>query len=134
MTSSKPPSYFVLVAVLLGLAAACVDSPSDPVTPSAEDLRVVIAAGDDQEGLVGERLPDSLVIRVIDTSGRGIRDLTVGWVVLTHGGGEPFLATVQTDRDGNAINLWKLGTRAGEHLMEVRAILGAQPVVLVVRL
>jgi hypothetical protein len=50
--------------------------------------------------------------------------------VLTQGGGAPAAATVQTDADGRAGTRWTLGTRAGAHEMEVRAIMEGQPVIL----
>ncbi|HEX6038432.1 hypothetical protein [Longimicrobium sp.] len=113
----------------LVLAAAC-ESPSGETPVKPEDLRATVLRGDAQQDSAGTRLADTLVVRVTDTRGRPVPDLTVGWTVVTQGGGEPFLATVQTDADGRARNFWNLGTRAGAHAMEVRAILDGQPVVL----
>jgi hypothetical protein len=119
----------LLAAAALTLAAAC-DSPSGEKLPTAEDLRSTVLKGDVQQDTVGRRLADTLIVRVTDTDGRPVRNLTVGWTVLTQGGGEAFLATVQTDDNGQARNFWNLGTRAGAHEMEVRAILDGQPVIL----
>jgi hypothetical protein len=123
-------SYIPTLAVAaLALAAAC-DSPSGEKPPTAADLRSAVLKGDVQQDTVGRRLADTLIVRVTDTDGRPVRNLTVGWTVLTQGGGEAFLATVQTDDNGRARNFWNLGTRAGAHEMEVRAILDGQPVIL----
>lgn len=118
-----------LALASLALAVAC-DSPSGEERPTAEELRASVLKGDAQADSAGSRLADTLVVRVTDDRGRPVSDLTVGWTVLTQGGGEPFLATVQTDADGRARNFWNLGTRAGAHEMEVRAILDGVPVVL----
>lgn len=125
----RHPYIRLVAAAALALAAAC-DSPSGEQKVTPEDLRSAVLKGDAQQDTVGRRLADTLVVRVTDTDGRPVRNLTVGWTVLTQGGGDPFLATVQTDNNGRAVNFWNLGTKAGAHEMEVRAILDGQPVIL----
>lgn len=121
----------LFTAAALALAAAC-DSPSGggdpPLRP--QDLRAAVLRGDGQQDTVRSPLADSLVVRITDAGGRPVPNLTVGWTVLTTGGGAPAAATAQTDADGRAGTRWTLGTRSGAHEMEVRAVLDGQPVVL----
>lgn len=91
---------------------------------------MTLVKGNHQLGVVGEFLPDTLIVRLTDKNGRPIPNLSVGWVVLSEKGGEPFLATVVTDERGYARNFWKLGPLAAEHQMEVRAIVDGAPTVL----
>lgn len=123
------PNLQVLTCAVLVLAAAC-DSPSTPPPPEAGDLRATVLRGDAQAGTVGHLLADTLVVGVTDAQGRPVSNLTVGWTVLSQDGGHPVAATVQTDENGHARNVWNLGTRAGIHEMEVRAILEGSPVIL----
>lgn len=119
-----------VAAAALAVFAAC-DSPSGEDTRlRPEDLRHAVLRGDGQRDTVRSSLADSLVVRVTDTGGQPVPNLTVGWTVLTEGGGAPLAATVQTDADGRARTVWTLGTRAGVHEMEVRAVLDGQPVIL----
>ena len=86
--------------------------------------------GADQTARVTEQLPDSIQVEVRDGAGTLVPNLTVGFVVLTEGGGEPFLPTVLTNSVGQATNFWTLGTKAGAHMMEVRAIIDNVPTIL----
>lgn len=112
---------------LCALIVACSDS-TDPQL--SEGLFAVIAVGDQQHAPVTEQLPDSIMVAVTNAARAPVPSLTVGFAVVTTGGGEPFLPTVLTDSLGMAKNFWTLGTVAGEHGMEVRAIVEGVPVIL----
>lgn len=120
----------VSLRLLLGaaaLSAAC-DSPSGEQGPTS--LHSTLVAGNAQADSVRATLADSLVVRVTDERGRPVPNLTVGWSVLTQGGGEALPASSLTDADGRARTAWRLGTKAGEHEMEVRSTLDGRPVIL----
>ena len=123
------PNLQVLACAVLVLAAAC-DSPSSTPPPETGNLRATVVRGDAQEGTVGQALADTLIVGVTDAQGRPVSNLAVGWTVLTQDGGEPATATAQTDENGRARNFWNLGTKAGIHAMEVRAVLDGRPVIL----
>jgi hypothetical protein len=68
--------------------------------------------GDRQEGPAGERLGDSLVVRLVDTVGTGVPGRPVTWVV-SIGGGSVVPETDTTDANGFARTQWTLGREPG---------------------
>lgn len=68
-------------------------------------------SGDSQQGLVGEQLPESLVVAVSDRFGNARAGTRVDWTV-TAGGGAVSAAAVTTDSAGHAAVAWTLGTAA----------------------
>jgi hypothetical protein len=75
-------------------------------------MQVLVVQGDHQEGLAGARLDDSLVVRLVDTSGIGVSGRPVTWVV-SIGGGSVVPETDTTDADGFARTHWTLGPEPG---------------------
>jgi hypothetical protein len=95
------------------MAAALGCGGADLVLPVAEGpMQVVAVHGDDQEGRAGEPLDDSLVVRVVDTTGVGISGREVTWAV-TIGGGTVVPKTDTSDADGLASARWTLGPDPG---------------------
>jgi hypothetical protein len=93
------------------LALAC--GGGDLVLPSdGEPALIEIADGDEQSGTVGLPLDDAIVVRLVDTAGRGVPDQAVTWVVAT-GGGSVTPETGTTDDEGLAAAEWTLGPSAG---------------------
>ena len=111
------------------LAFGCSDGTAPPGTapPDIATLQLSVVAGDAQMAKVTERLPDAIVVVVRDAASTVVPGITVGFAVITDSGGQPFLPTVLSDNEGRAENFWDLGTLAGEHMMEVRAIVDGQP-------
>jgi hypothetical protein len=68
--------------------------------------------GNNQRGLVGEALPEPLVVLVTDDSGNPIQDVTVDWSV--QGGGSVSASSVPTGADGRASVQRTLGTTPGQ--------------------
>jgi hypothetical protein len=102
----------------LGIAvAACggddLTLPSDP-TPQVEAVQ-----GNGQEGLPASRLPEPLIVRLVDNLGQGISGRTVVWVV-TAGGGAVAPATAMTDAEGFATAEWTLGAASGLNRVEAQ--------------
>ena len=86
-------------------------------TKIREPTGLQVASGNNQSGLVGQPLPDPLVVKVIDIDGRGVAGVGVGWRVTAGGGvvsgdtGSWALTT--SDRAGLATVTLTLGTTAG---------------------
>ncbi|HEX8274468.1 MAG TPA: Ig-like domain-containing protein [Longimicrobiaceae bacterium] len=109
--------------------AACDNGPTDPAGRDPADLAASVVLGDAQAGTVGRALADSVVVQVSTRGGSPLRGLELEWRVLSEGG-EILRSTTTTGRDGRSANAWVLGTRAGEQLLEVRALLDGGPAVL----
>jgi hypothetical protein len=112
------------------LAAGACDEALRPADRDPADLASTVASGDLQRGVVGEALADSLVVEVRDRRGRPVAGLPVEWRLLSDAGGALAATASRTDGQGRAGNRWTLGTRAGEQLVEVRALLRGGPAVL----
>jgi alpha-tubulin suppressor-like RCC1 family protein len=95
---------------------------NDLTLPSqALPLFIMIATGDGQAGEVGTPLPDSLVVRVTDGTGRPVQHVVVRFVPLgLAADGELIPDTVSTNADGRASTRWVLGTRAGPAQLEAK--------------
>ena len=101
----------VSAAAALLLAACSSDSEPRVITPSTVIQRaaaIAIVSGNEQEAKAGEPLPNPMVIRVTDASGRGLQDVAVSFEVLGDGGlngkGAPGPSRVssRTDTNGHA--------------------------------
>lgn len=103
-----------LVAIAIGCTlwagAGCSDSSTEP--KSSNPARLDLVGGSGQSGTVGQVLPDSLVVKVLDEEGRGLSDIAVRWAVRS-GGGSLSASIVRTDGAGLAAVAWTLGTAVG---------------------
>jgi hypothetical protein len=107
----RPRSRFWTVAILLTAGSMACDD--DPVTPLPRPSTMEIVAGDGQAGRVGESVPDSLVVRVLDDdSGTPVSGVVVVWTA--QGGGSVLPESVPTDADGLAAAHRVLGPTAGD--------------------
>lgn len=97
----------LLAALACGLLLSCSDDllPPDRVGPS----EVQLLSRDPHRGVPGQRLPDSVVVRVVDRYGRGVPSVLVRFSV-TAGGGTISPEVINADRDGYASAMWTLGT------------------------
>lgn len=110
------PSTNDLTATVTGL-------PSVTFTASAiagPPTRLTMVAGNAQTGLVGQPLPEPLIVAVRDQFGNAPTSLTVSWAV-TAGGGSVSAATVATDGAGEAMMTWTLGPAEGADNNSVQA-------------
>lgn len=95
-------------------------SPSHPATVST--LSMIIVSGNNQSGPAGLELPLPLVVKVLDASGRPVKDQILNFVV-TSGGGRPWAGTARTNAQGIAKEWWTLGPVAWvPQTLEVRAV------------
>ncbi|MEP7325467.1 MAG: Ig-like domain-containing protein [Gemmatimonadota bacterium] len=105
-----------LVALALALLPGCASDrlllPSEGA-PAA----VTILDGDAQQGIVGQPLNDSLMVRVSDGHDRPVVNQAVSFVVTLGGVVTP--TAVITDHEGKARFAWSLGTVSGTQVLEV---------------
>ena len=78
--------------------------------------QLVLASGGGQTGLVGQPLPNPIVVRVLDGNARPVAGATVNFIA-TDGSADPGQAS--TDTSGLARTTWTLGAAAGPQ--ELRA-------------
>jgi hypothetical protein len=102
-------------AVAAYLAIAGCDSPSTG-SPKLDHFEV---DGDQQIGTVGAQLPDPIVVRAVDASGRPVAGVAVKFIVLDDGAVSA--PEGQTTAEGRVVNRWTLGTAAGPQVLEVQA-------------
>jgi len=73
---------------------------------------VTIVSGNNQEAPAGSKLPQPLVVKVLDQDGNPIPNRAVSWVI-GDGAGTPNPATSNTGADGQASTEWTLGPNPG---------------------
>src|SRR5689334_10793954 len=101
-----------LALLVVAAAAASLTCSDDPAGPELRPATLEELAGDDQQGLIGHPLPDSLVVRVDDAQGRPVSGVNVYWT--TSGGGQVHPTMVVTGSDGRAAVQRTMGDTAGE--------------------
>lgn len=82
--------------------------------------QLTMMSGNAQTGLVGEPLPEPLIVAVRDQYGNAPTSVTVSWAV-TAGGGTVSAATVATDAAGEGLVTWTLGPAEGADNNSVQA-------------
>jgi PKD repeat protein len=78
--------------------------------------RVIIVSGDGQQAAPGSRLPNPLVVQVLDAENNPIVATAVAWVVQT-GDGNATPETSLTDDQGRASTEWTLGPLPGRNTL-----------------
>ena len=107
---------FALVVVSCGK-----DSPTTTNRPGVP-AQLTVVSGDAQSAIVGQELPNALVVQVLDSRGKAVQGQAVNFRV-TAGGGSVFAGAAVTNEDGIAKERWTLGTVAGaEQTLEARAV------------
>jgi hypothetical protein len=107
----------------VGLLAGCGGGGDLLLPGSGEPATVRLLQGDQQNGRVGEALPQPLVAAVEDGSGRPVEGATVVFLLTDPAPGASVTPdTVTTDADGQASASITLGTRPGTQQGEVRAL------------
>jgi hypothetical protein len=109
-------------AILIAVARCGGDSG---VTPPSEGLPAAISklGGDNQTGVVGKPLRDSLLVRVTDAKDRPVQGQRVAFIFVAGGSGSVLIPdTAVTDADGRARALWGLGSVAGQQRVEARVV------------
>lgn len=93
----------------LAALAGCGDSSNGPTPREPAALQEV--RGNDQSAAAGARVAEPIVVRVMDDRGRPVKGELVVFRVVS-GGGTLAAGAAQTDAQGEARDLWTLGTSA----------------------
>ena len=83
-------------------------------------FRITALAGGNQQGTVGQVLPNALIARVTDAAGNFIAGVPVTWQVVS-GGGVLEQVDTQTNLNGVALALYRLGTLPTTNSIRVTA-------------
>ena len=116
MLSLRPagPLLSLAAAALWGCGGGDLTLP-----PEGQSAEVKMVQGDEQVGAPGARLPDPLIVRLVDLAGNPIPNRTVLWVVKAGGGGiSP--TTGMTDAEGFASAEWTLGPGTGPNTVNAQ--------------
>src|SRR5262245_35013523 len=90
----------------------------DLVLPRQGNVALVaVVAGQGQQGVVGNAVQDSLIIKVTDFEGRPVAGQPIGTNLKN--GGQIEAAAPRTDDNGRAAFHWVLGTQAGTQTVEI---------------
>lgn len=101
---------------MLLLLATC--TGEDLVLPDeGAPRRLVVVSGDGQQGLAGSPLPDSVVVRVTDATGRPVQGVPIRVNLPDGGDVEP--TDLTSDAEGLAALEWTLGGGSGAQQLEV---------------
>ena len=107
-------------------SALAIVAEADPVPSNTR----VVALTERVSGPAGDRLPDSVSIRVTDSAGRVLADVPVRWTAVD--GGSVESASKRTDSLGVASALWTLAKRTGTQRLRAQvgsgSTLGIPPV------
>jgi hypothetical protein len=107
------------------LVAGITCGGSDSLTLPSDALPAALGAlsGDAQDGVVGQPLADSLVVRVTDSKDRPVLGQQIEFRSIA-GGDSALLQpdTAITDADGRARSRWKLGDIAGVQTVRARVV------------
>ena len=109
-----------LAAAFTAVAMACSGDLTLP-DPSGSEVDLSVVRGDDQEGPVGEALPEPLVVRV-ETGGVPVAGRQIAFVAPEGESGHADPDTATTNSEGEALTTWVLGPETGAHEIEARLV------------
>lgn len=112
----QPSSSRLMISLALVASIGCA-ADSLTLPSEGEPALVEILNGDGQNGVVGQPLTDSLLVRVSDGHDRPVVNQVVSFVITVGGVVTP--ASVSTDDQGRAQFTWQLGTASGNQVLEV---------------
>jgi hypothetical protein len=110
------PSLGLLAALACGGEDLVLPPNGSPSGTSAGQL--FMAAGNNQTGVAGAALAEPVMVQLVDSTGHGIADQPVSWVVNT-GGGSATPAAPTTDSGGFASATRTLGSAGSNSLSAV---------------
>lgn len=106
---------------LYGCGGSELTLPVEPGVPSV----ITVLRGDDQTGLAGTPLPDSIVVKVTDSQGNPVPNQQVVFVVASDApGGAVTPGAAMTGQDGTTSVRWILGGRPGTQQVVARVVNG----------
>ncbi len=108
-----------IAAVIAAVRCANDFTPPSDLLPAYINM----LAGDQQAGIVGQRVSDTLVVRVTDLRDQPVKDQKVLFKLIAGGSGSALIPdTAVTDADGQAKSVWVLGHIAGQQAVEARVL------------
>jgi hypothetical protein len=121
MRARNPLGFIALSALFAGCGGG-----NDLLLPGAsEPATVTLVQGNDQNGRVGQPLPQPLVVTVTDASGRPVDGARIVFVLTAPAPGAAVTPdTTTTDANGGATAQVMLGTTPGTQTGEIRALGG----------
>ncbi len=127
MATTLPLSVCGLFLVLLAGAAGCAAGdlvlPDPPGGGEVQLSKVDGNNGDKQQGVVGEQLPEPLVVQVLTAREQPATGRRVAFVI-TSAAGDVSPDTAITDSQGLATARWVLGTAPGAYVIQARLVSG----------
>lgn len=108
------------IAVAAGVLTASCSGDDLTLPGDREPAALDVVEGNNQSARVGAPLPDPVVVRLTDGSGRPVVGAPVTFRVTSSAGGTLTPAESITDEGGQASSEWSLGTVAGTHTAEAR--------------
>ena len=124
MPSSPPrrlPLLVLVTGLLLAVASLRCGHGDLEAPPEVDPAAITVVSGQDQSGVVGDILPDSLVVQVSDAEGNPVAGHAVAMVVVTGGPGASVAPDrVTTDVGGRAAASGVLMRAAGPWTAEAR--------------
>ena len=103
-------------AICLTIAASACSGSANPLRPGSVDA-IAIASGNAQSGVVGQQLPQPVVVRVSEASGAAAVGAVVHFTALNGGSVAP--DTAITDASGSASTAWRIGAALGADSLTV---------------
>ncbi len=101
-------------------AASGQASGSAEVAVSQEAASLEVVSGDGQHGDIGDMLPDTVVVRVMDAAGAAAESIAVSFTPTPgHGTADP--GSALSDAEGLARTIWTLGSQEGEQTLTAAA-------------
>lgn len=108
------------IVVAAGLLTASCSGDDLTLPGDREPAALDVVEGNNQSARVGAPLPEPVVVRLTDASGRPVIGAAVTFRVTSSSGGTLSPAEATTDEGGEASSAWSLGTAAGTHTAEAR--------------
>ena len=128
MATTTPLScgfLFVLLVGALSCASGELVLPDPPGGGAVQLSKVDGPNGDNQEGVVGEQLPQPLIVQVLTARESPATGRRVAFVI-TSSAGEVTPDTAITNSQGLATALWVLGTSPGAYVIQAQLISGEE--------
>jgi adhesin/invasin len=108
-----------LTALVAGAILGC--GGTDLLLPGDnQPAALAVVQGNHQNAQVGAPLPDPIVVRATDATGRPVAGAQVTFRLTSPAGGELTPGTAITDNSGQASAQWSLGNQAGAQTAEAR--------------
>ena len=114
-----PGRQVLLASVEKVDSALTIEAESDPIAANTRVTALVVQLS----GRAGERLPDSVAVRVTDSSGRVLPDIPVRWTV--DDGGLAEAVAARTDSLGVARAHWTLAKKTGTQTLRAQVGIGS---------